>query len=73
LKEALKEAIIEAFKSMLSSAWVWFQHWLIATSFNLALVGGTISVLLYVAGWSKGMRCTGILVVGYTIIRTILS
>jgi len=73
VKEAFKEAIIEAFKSMFSSTLVWFQHWLVGASFNLALVGGTISVLLYVAGWQKGLRCTGILVVAHTIIRTLLG
>lgn len=69
MKEAFKEAIIELLKASLSS----LGHWVTGVSYSLALVGGTISVLFYVAGWSKGMRCTGVLVVAHVILKTIFG
>jgi len=69
MKEAFKEAIIELLKMAFSS----LGHWIVGVSYSLALVGGTISVLLYVAGWAKGMRWVGILVVAHVILRTILG
>jgi len=69
MKEAFKEAIIELLKMALSS----LGHWIVGVSYSLALVGGTISVLLYVAGWSKGMRWTGILVVAHVILKTVIG
>ena len=69
MKEAFKEAIIELLKTAFSS----LGHWITGASYSLALVGGTISVLLYVAGWSKGMRCTGVLLVAHVILKTIFG
>jgi len=69
MKEAFKEAIIELIKSALDS----FTHWLTGFSYNFALIGGTVCVLLYIAGWSKGMRCVGILVVAHAVLRTIVG
>ena len=69
MKEAFKQAIIELIQQAFGS----ISSWLVSISFSLALVGGAISVLLYVAGWSKGMRCTGILVVAHILFRTILG
>lgn len=69
MKEAFKEAIIE----LLLQAFSAVTHWLVSVSYSAALIGGAISVLLYVAGWPKGMRCVGILVVVHVVFRTVFS
>lgn len=42
-------------------------------AYSVALVGGGLSIILHVAGWGKGKRWTGILVVGYTLIKYLLG
>ena len=46
---------------------------LIASVSTIVLIGGTISIILYVAGWERGMRWTGVMFVGYVILRTVLG
>lgn len=73
MREAIRNGFIDAIKYLFAGTLVSLKAWLISASFNLALIGGTICVLLYVAGWAKGMRMTGILFVAHVIIRTILG
>lgn len=46
---------------------------LVELSFSIALLGGGISILLYVAGWRDGLRWTGILSVASVIIKCLLG
>ncbi len=65
----LKKVIAE----YVAEVWLYIKADLISTSYVITLVGGTICIVLYVAGWEKGMKNTGILFVGYILLRSILS
>lgn len=42
-------------------------------AYVITLVGGTVFIILYVAGWEKGMKWTGILFVVYILFRAVLG
>jgi chromate transport protein ChrA len=69
VKETVKEAITE----MVGDAIAGLVASLLNAAYVITLVGGTICVILYVAGWEKGMRCTGIMFVGWVILRAVLG
>ncbi len=69
LKNIIKNALNEAIREWVEA----FQTWLIDVSFDIALIGGGISILLYVGGFKKGLRYTGVLVVSHVIIRVIFG
>ena len=73
VKESVAETVREAFSEFLTETWAYIREDLISTSYTLVLVGGTICVVLYVAGWEKGMRYLGIAFVGHILLRAILG
>lgn len=42
-------------------------------AYSIALIGGGLSILFHLAGWEKGKRWTGILVLGYTLVKYLLG
>jgi hypothetical protein len=42
-------------------------------SYEIALVGGGICVLLHIAGWRDGLRAVGVLMVGHVVVRILCS
>ena len=73
IKVAVKEAIAEAVAETLGGAARHVATELVSAAYVIVLVGGTICIVLYVAGWEKGMRYAGIMFVGYVLIRAILG
>lgn len=71
--DALKESVKSAVSEHLSETWAFMKADLIDTSGAIVLIGGTICIILYVAGWEKGMRYTGIMFVGYVLFRALLG
>lgn len=63
----------QALKEYFAEMWLYFKADLISTGYILVLVGGTICIILYVAGWEKGMRYLGIMFVSYILLRAILG
>ena len=73
VKESISETVREAFSEFLSETWAFIREDLISTSYTLVLVGGTICVVLYVAGWEKGLRYLGIMFVVHILLRAVLA
>lgn len=71
--EAVKESVKSAVSEHLSETWAFMKADLIDTSGVIVLIGSTICIILYVAGWEKGMRYTGIMFVGYMLFRALLG
>lgn len=42
-------------------------------SYSIALIGGGICIVLYVAGWEKGGKWAGILTAAYALIKYLLG
>lgn len=73
LKQAISEAIQEAFGEMVARWLEALRVWLIDTSYFMALVGGSICILLYAVGWEKGGKAVGILIVIYVLLKVFLG
>lgn len=73
LGEAIGNAILDAIGRKLAGLGVWAAHGLVAISYSVALVGGGILILMYVAGYRKGLRYTGILFISHVLIRYLIS
>ena len=77
LTESLKETVAEAVRSTIieffTETWAYIKVDLISSSYIVVLVGGSICIVLYVAGWEKGMRYLGIMFVGHILLRAILG
>jgi hypothetical protein len=71
--ESIKEEVRDAVSSFLVDLWKDVAVALASTSYCLALVGGSIFIILYVAGWERGLRWTGILFVAHVLLRAILA
>ncbi|KGE16246.1 hypothetical protein [Paenibacillus wynnii] len=71
--ESIKEQSREATKEILIGAFVGLKDVVVDMSYSIALIGGGLSIVLYVAGWTKGKRWTSLLVVGYTLIKYLLG
>ena len=71
--EGVAEKATDAVFAHLAEKAAFMKADLIDTSQTLVLVGGTICVVLYVAGWEKGMKYTGIMFVGYVLLRAVLG
>lgn len=69
MKEIIKAALWEFFTELGHDVIVAF----IGTSYRVALLGGTICIILYIGGWEKGLRWAGILFVGHILIRGVLG
>lgn len=73
LKETIKSAVSEAIAESLSGALQHLATELSRVAYSFVLIGGAVCVVLYVAGWEKGLRYTGIMFVSYAILRAILG
>jgi hypothetical protein len=73
LTEAAGDMVKEAVKEHLTETWSFMKEDLIHTAGAFVLIGGTICIILYVAGWEKGMRYTGIIFAGYLLFRALLG
>lgn len=71
--ETMKDVVKEAVKEHLTETWAFVKADLINTASTIVLVGGAICIILYVAGWEKGMRYTGIMFVSYLLFRALLG
>ncbi len=68
-----EEVIHNAISSYMTDIWTQLREELINASYIVTLLAGTIFIILYVAGWEKGMRYTGILFVCYILLQAILN
>lgn len=73
MKETVKEAIAEAIAETFAGAFTHVLVELMNAAYILVLIGGTICIVLYVAGWEKGMKYAGIMFVSYVILRAVLG
>ena len=73
MKEMAESAIKQAVRAYFTDVWAYVKADLISTSYLLVLIGGTICIILYVAGWEKGMKYLGIMLVAHILIRAILG
>lgn len=73
LKGTVSDAIRSAVTEYLTETWTYIKADLVNTSYIIVLIGGTICVILYVAGWDKGMKYLGIAFVGHLLLRAILG
>ncbi len=73
LQTSVSDAIQDAVTGYLSSVWAQIRIDIIETSYFVVLVGGVICIILYVAGWDKGMKYLGIGFVAHILIRAILG
>lgn len=72
VREATREWVKREFKEILFGVWDATREFLVDVSFTVALIGGGICILMWVAGWKDGFRWTGILFVGNVLIRFLL-
>lgn len=73
VKDQISDSIQTATAEFLAETWAYIKTDLIVTSHLIILIGGPICVVLYVAGWEKGMKYLGIMFVAYILLRAILS
>lgn len=73
LGEAIGNSIINTLGNALSGFASSFAQYLVAASYMIALVGGGIMIIMYVAGYKKGFQWVGILVVGHALIKYLLG
>lgn len=71
--DGLKEHSREAVKEIVIGALSGLKDVAVDLSYSIALVGGGLSIILYVGGWEKGKRWTSLLVVGYTLIKYLVG
>lgn len=71
IKEAVKTAVHESVAEMVTGAMRHLLTELTGAAYIITLLGGTICIILYVAGWEKGIRYTGIMFVGYILLRAV--
>lgn len=69
----IKEHVREQTKEAIFGAAGGLMDVIVESAYSIALIGGGLSILFYVAGWNKGKRITGILVLGYTLIKLLLG
>jgi hypothetical protein len=69
----ITDAVNQGVSDALTSIATKFVHILVGSSHWIALVGGGILIVLYVAGYKNGMRYTGVLFVGNVLIRYLLG
>nr|WP_231978242.1 hypothetical protein [Mycobacterium sp. E3298] len=69
IKEWAKEQVQEYIKGALEAVGVV----LVEASYSIALLGGGISAILWVAGWKQGARYSGILLVAHVLIKVLLG
>lgn len=65
VREQTKEAVLGALSGL--------GDVIVELSYSIALLGGGLCIIFSTAGWDKGKRWTGILVVGYTLIKLLLG
>ena len=73
LKNSASEEIRKVAAEWIAETWQFIKADLISTSYFVVLVGGTICIILYVAGWEKGMKYLGIGFVAHILLRAILN
>lgn len=73
LKDSGAEVVRNAVSEFFAETWAYIKADLISTSYFVVLVGGTICIVLYVAGWEKGMKYLGIGFVAHILLRAILN
>jgi len=73
MKTVIGDSIKQAVREYFAEVWLYFKADLISTSYVLVLVGGSICIILYVAGWEKGMRYLGVMFVGHILLRAVLG
>ncbi len=65
----LKEALLDLMYELAVS----FYYVVTSAAYAIVLIGGTVCMILYVAGWDEGMKYTGLMFVGYILFRAIVG
>lgn len=69
--EVVKEAVKESVSSFFSDLFWSVFSGLASISYAMVLVGGAICVILYVAGWERGLRWLGVMIVIHILLKAI--
>ena len=72
VRDAVVDSAKDAFMDVLLFIWGNIKEGLLVASYSIVLIGGAICVILYVAGWGKGIKAMGIIFVCYVLLRAIL-
>ncbi|MHB1420762.1 MAG: hypothetical protein ACYCX4_14475 [Bacillota bacterium] len=73
MKEMFKAAIIEGLNEIGHHFWEALKYTLIQSTYEIALIGGGICIILGAVGWAKGNKVTGILFVIHVLVRYLIS
>lgn len=73
LGEAIGNAIINTISKGLANFASSFAQYLVVASYMIALVGGGIMIIMYVAGYKKGFQWVGILLISHALIKYLLG
>lgn len=71
--EGLKETVRAQTREIMIEALKGLGDVIVDLSYSIALVGGGLTLILSIAGWEQGKRWTGILAVGYVLIKLLLG
>ncbi len=69
--EVVQEAVKESASSFFSNLFWSVFSGLASISYAVVLVGGAICVILYVAGWERGLRWLGVMIVIHILLKAI--
>lgn len=71
--DGAKDMVVDAIKDV--ALWVLegIAQVIVELSYSIALIGGGVCIVLYMAGWEKGLKWTGILFVANVLIRYLLG
>lgn len=73
IKEGLEQHAREVTKDVVFGILEGIRDVVVDLSFSVALIGGGLGIVFHLAGWDRGKKLTGILVVGYTLIKYLLG
>jgi hypothetical protein len=73
LQSTISGAITQSINGIVSSIGSHLAQFLLSASYPITLIGGGILIVLYVGGFRRGLRYTGILFVGFTLIQYLLN
>jgi len=71
--DSFKEQARELTKDIIFGILEGVRDVIVDLSYSIALIGGGLCIIFYVAGWDKGKRWAGILTVAYVLIKYILG
>lgn len=73
IKEGIENHVREVTKEVAFGILEGIRDVIVDLSYSIALIGGGLGIVFYLSGWDKGRKLTGMLIVGYTLIKYLLG